>query len=177
MDEIRKITFISYLAAVAIAIYVVESFVPSPFPWLKFGFSHIITLFCILFAGVAPAFFVVVLRTVVGSLIAGKLFSPAFVLGLGGGLVATAVMATLVVGLKGRGLGVVGISVSGAWVNNLVQVLLAYGVFIRHREIFSILPVFLLFGIASGFLNGIVVYYLSRYGERALKLKTRYFSR
>lgn len=175
MDRVRHLVIISLLSGLAVVIYALESMIPTPSPWLRFGFSHIIILFTILFFGTRVAFLVFLVRTVVGSLIIGKLFSPTFILGLGGGLSAVLLMAVLLFLLKGKVLGIVGISVSGAWVNNLVQVTLAYVVFIRHEEIFLILPLFLLFAVGTGLVNGIAVFFLNSYGQRVLGLKNRYF--
>jgi heptaprenyl diphosphate synthase len=173
MGDVRRLVVIALLSAIAVVIYAVESFIPTPSPWLRFGFSHIITLFSLVFFGTGTAFTIFLIRTVVGSLLIGKLFSPTFVLGLCGGGAALASMALLLVVLKGRGLSVVGISVAGAWVNNLVQVLSAFALFIRHGEILMILPAFLLFAVATGIVNGIAVFFLERYGREVLGLAAR----
>ncbi len=174
MKDVRKLVIVALLAAMAVVIYAVESFIPSPSPWLRFGFSHIITLFSLLFFGTGTAFVIFLIRTIVGSLLIGKLFSPTFVLGLGGGASALISMSVILDLLKGKGLGVVGISVVGAWVNNLVQVLLAFALFVRHGEILLILPAFLLFAVGTGVINGVAVFFLERYGRNVLKLKERF---
>lgn len=171
----RKIVIISLLAGISVVIYALESFIPSPVPWLRYGFSHIVILFVLLFFGTREALLIFFVRTIVGSLIVGRLFSPTFFFGFGGGFFAVAVMAGLLYLLNGRGLGIVGISVSGAWVNSLVQMLIAALLFARHREIFLFLPASLIFAVATGLINGIVVYYLNGYGQRALGYKNRYF--
>ncbi len=174
MKDVRRLVVIALLSGIAVVIYAVESFIPTPSPWLRLGFSHIITLFALLFFGTSTAFLIFCIRTVVGSLIIGKLFSPTFILGFSGGALALLTMALMLDFLKGRWFSVVGISVSGAWVNNLVQVIIAYLVFIRHPDIFLILPVFGLFALGTGVVNGIAVYYLERYATVALGLKRRF---
>jgi uncharacterized membrane protein len=175
MEKERKIVTISLLAGISVVIYLIESFLPSPVPWLRYGFSHIITLFALLFFGPKEALLIFIVRTVIGSLIVGRLFSPTFFFGIGGGFVVVFFMAGLLSILDGRGLGIVGISVSGAWVNSLVQMLIAAMLFARHREIFLLLPVSLIFAVTTGLINGIVVYYLNGYGQRALGYKSKYF--
>ena len=177
MKDVKRLVVIALLSGIAVVIYAVESFIPTPSPWLRFGFSHIITLFSLLFFGTGTAVLIFLIRTVVGSLIIGKLFSPTFVLGLGGGASAVAAMSIILGMLRGRGLSVVGISVVGAWVNNLVQVLLAFILFIRHGEILLILPAFLLFAVGTGIVNGIAVFFLERYGKNVLGLEARFASR
>ena len=93
MKDVRRLVIIALLSGVAVVIYAVESFIPTPSPWLRLGFSHIITLFALLFFGAPTAFMVFCIRTFVGSLIIGKLFSPTFILGFVGGRAALAVMA------------------------------------------------------------------------------------
>ncbi|MBN1574462.1 MAG: Gx transporter family protein [Deltaproteobacteria bacterium] len=175
MERERKIVTISLLAGLSVVIYALESFIPSPVPWLRYGFSHIIILFVLLFFSYREALLIFLVRTLIGSLIVGRLFSPTFFFGLCGGFSALVVMAGLLYVLKGRGLGIVGISVSGAWVNSLVQMLIAAVLFARHREIFLFLPVSLIFAVAMGIVNGIAVYYLNGYGQKALGFKGRYF--
>jgi heptaprenyl diphosphate synthase len=170
MKDVKRLVIIAFLSGVAVVIYAVESFIPTPSPWLRLGFSHIITLFTLLFFGTSTAFMVFCIRTLVGSLIIGKLFSPTFILGFFGGGCALMVMALMLGLFKGRWFSVVGISVAGSWINNVVQVVLAYLVFIRHPDIFLILPAFGLFALGTGIVNGIAVYYLERYAVAALGL-------
>jgi heptaprenyl diphosphate synthase len=173
MKDVKRLVLIAFLSGVAVVIYAVESFIPTPSPWLRLGFSHIITLFALLFFGTSTAFMIFCIRTFVGSLIIGKLFSPTFILGFFGGSAALLVMALMLDLFKGRWFSVVGISVAGSWINNVVQVVLAYLVFIRHPDIFLILPAFGLFALGTGIVNGIAVYYLERYAVGALGLKRR----
>jgi len=175
VERERKIVTISLLAGISVVIYALESFIPSPVPWLRYGFSHIIILFALLFFGLREALLIFIVRTLVGSLIVGRLFSPTFFFGLGGGFSALLVMAGLLYTLKGRGLGIVGISVSGAWINSLVQMLIAAVLFARHREIFLFLPISLIFAVAMGLVNGIAAHYLNVYGQRSLGFNCRYF--
>jgi len=175
VERVRKIVMISLLAGIAVVIYIVESMIPTPSPWLRYGFSHIISLFTLIFYGVGVTYGIFAVRSVVGALLVGKLFSPTFIIGITGGCVGIAVMAVIVYGLRGRGLGLVGISVCGAWINSLVQVVVAFFIFIRHPEIFMILPLFLLFAVITGTVNGIAVFSLNGYGQRVLGLENRFF--
>lgn len=174
MEGERRLVSVSLLSGIAIVIYIVESMLPTPSPWLRFGFSHIIILFTLLFFGPLTAILIFLVRTFVGSLVSGRLFSPTFIFGFGGGLIATLLMIMIIYTFRGRGLGIVGISVSGAWINNLVQVYLAY-LLTGHRELFLILPVFLLFGVVTGMINGMAVFYLNIYGQNVLKLEGSFF--
>jgi heptaprenyl diphosphate synthase len=173
MKDVRRLVIIAFLSGVAVVLYAVETFIPTPSPWLRLGFSHIITLFALLFFGTSTAFMIFCIRTLVGSLIIGKLFSPTFILGFVGGAAALMAMAVMVDLFRGRWFSVVGISVAGAWINNVVQVVVAFLVFVRHSDIFLILPAFGLFALGTGIVNGIAVYYLERYASVALGLERR----
>jgi heptaprenyl diphosphate synthase len=159
MSKIRRTAFISSLVAIAVVIHNVEQFIPSPFPWLRFGFANIIALTAIAMFGLRVGLMVSVLRVFLGTILMGTFFTPAFVLGMGGGI-----GSTLVMGIAHRHFkaifSLVGISVMGAYTHNIVQLTIVYFLFIRHSEIFYVLPVLLLFGILTGILNGIAATYL-----------------
>jgi len=165
MSKIRRNAFISSLVAIAVVIHSVELFIPSPFPWLRFGFANIIALTAIALFGVRVGLMVTILRVFLGTILMGTFLTPAFVLGMGGGI-----GSTLVMGIAHRQFkaifSLVGISVMGAYTHNIVQLTIVYFLFIRHSEIFYVLPVLLLFGILTGILNGIAARYLTTHVTR-----------
>ena len=40
MKDVRRLVLIALLSGIAVVIYAAESFIPTPSPWLRFGFSH-----------------------------------------------------------------------------------------------------------------------------------------
>ena len=155
----KKAIQLSLIVAVGLVLFLFESFIPRPLPWLKPGLANIATLFTLYTFDLRCALTVTLLRILLGSLIIGSLFNPAFVLSFGGGLTATLAMAvTLKYGQKF--LSVLGVSVIGAFCHNAMQILLAYFVIIKHGELFLLLPIVLLSSIFTGFVVGLITYYL-----------------
>jgi heptaprenyl diphosphate synthase len=162
VGRIKRNAIVSSLVAISIVIHSAEMFIPSPLPWLRFGFANIIALTAIVLYGLRVGLMVTILRVFLGTILIGTFLTPAFFLGLGGGI-----GSTLVMGYAYRRLhplfSLVGISVMGAYTHNILQLTIVYLLFIRHSEVFYILPVLLLFGILAGTVNGFVTIYLTTY--------------
>ncbi len=146
---------IAWLAALAIAIHIAESVLPSPLPGVKPGLANVVTIAVLLLYGWRAAVWVSLLRVVVGSLLIGTFLTPTFVLSLTG-----AVAALVAVGL-GRwlsrgGLGPIGYCLLAAMAHMAGQFFAAYALFIPHPALFMLLPVLMsvavFFGLASGFI-------------------------
>ncbi|GBE05644.1 heptaprenyl diphosphate synthase component I [bacterium BMS3Abin10] len=155
-EKKAEIFHIALLAAYAVGLYSIETLIPRPIPWLRFGFSSIITLTTLLLYGLKAGVTVMLVRVFVGSLFAGTFLGPAFALSLGAGVSSTLVMWYTKVLCK-RLFSPIGISIMGALTHNIVQLLLAYLFFVRRFEaIVLISPVIILFGALTGAFNGIV---------------------
>jgi heptaprenyl diphosphate synthase len=165
MTKIRRNAVVSSLVAMAVVIHSLEMFIPSPSPWLRFGFANIIALTAIALFGLRVGLMVTILRVFLGTILMGTFLTPAFVLGMGGGIGSTLVMGIAHGKFKGF-FSLVGISVMGAYTHNIVQLAIVYLLFIRHSEVFYVLPVLLLFGILTGILNGIAATYLTTHLAR-----------
>ena len=154
MERLRYKVYLSLLASLAIVVNVLEAAVPTPFPWLKFGFANIITLTAIALFGLKAGMTITLLRVFVGTLLMGTFLTPSFFLAISGG-----VASTLVLGLTYKYLSnyfsLIGISIMGAYTHIIVQILVAYFVLIKHFQIFLLLPLFLIFSIFAGLLSGL----------------------
>lgn len=82
----KKITYMALLTALALIIFVLESYipVPVPIPGVKLGLANIITLYALWTLRPREAFFILITRIVLGSIFAGQLMSLLY--SLGGGL-------------------------------------------------------------------------------------------
>ncbi len=144
-----RTTTLALFIAMAVALHWVESFLPSPLPFLRLGLANILTL-CALYLFGGPAALVVTLsRVVIGCLMAGSLFTPAFFFALGGGLASALVMWALPKGVFSP----IGVSIAGACAHMATQLLLA-AFLIRHVSLLKVLPLFLLVSVITGILNG-----------------------
>ena len=154
-----KLARLSLLVGVGLILFLFESLIPRPLPWLKPGLAHIATLLAIYMMGLNEAIVVVVIRVLVGSLLLGSLFNPAFVLSLGGGLAATFVMG-LTHRYFSRIFSIFGISILGAVVHNLTQLLLVQILIVHRMEIFYLAPVMILSSLFTGFIVAFVSFLL-----------------
>jgi heptaprenyl diphosphate synthase len=109
--------------------------------------------------GIQALWIVSISRILIGSLLLGSLFSPGFLLSLGGGIFANILMS-LGYKLWQNKIGPIGVSVLGALGHVTGQLLIAWLVVIRHPSIWMLLPFFLLFALISGIINGLAADYL-----------------
>jgi heptaprenyl diphosphate synthase len=154
LERVRRRVFLALFIALAVALHTFEALLPNPLPWFRLGLANILALTALFIYGVRELWIVSVARILVGSLILGNLFSPAFLLSLSGGLLATLLMATGYRLWPGK-IGPVGVSVLGALGHAGGQLLIAWLLIIRHPSIWLMLPFFLLFSLISGIVNGL----------------------
>ncbi|MEW6586903.1 MAG: Gx transporter family protein, partial [Nitrospirota bacterium] len=147
---------IALLSAYALALHGLESFLPSPVPWLRLGLANIVTVITLLLYGVRAAMTVTLIRVVLASILNGTFLGPAFVLSLGGGVVSTLSMG-VVASVTPRLFSAFGLSIIGALFHNSAQIVLAYYLFIgRIEPLLFITPPIILLGTMTGAVNGLV---------------------
>ena len=166
VERLRYKVYLSLLASLAIVIHALETAIPTPFPWLKFGLSNIVTLTAIVIFGLRAGLFVTALRILVGSVIMGSFLTPAFFLSASGGL-ASALVLALAYKCRGRVFSIIGVSVIGAYAHTITQIVVAYLLLIRHYQVFLLLPLFLTFSLFSGIISGLGAFFLIRLLEDA----------
>jgi len=146
---------IALLSAYAVGLHSIEALIPTPVPWLRLGLANIITLVTLYLYGLKGGMTVTLTRVFIRSLLAGTFLGPAFIMSLGGGVVSTFAMWALISIFK-KLLSPVSISIFGAIAHNIVQLFLAYFLFVKQIEaILLVSPVILFFGIITGVFNGI----------------------
>lgn len=147
---------IALLSAYAVGLHSIETLIPAPVPWLRFGFANIITLTTLILYGLKAGMTVTLIRVFIGSLFAGTFLGPAFALSLGGGLSSTLVM-WFAKAVSGRLFSPVGLSLLGALAHNVAQLFLAYLFFVRRVEaILFISPIIIFAGMVTGTINGVI---------------------
>ncbi|GBE03251.1 heptaprenyl diphosphate synthase component I [bacterium BMS3Abin09] len=158
IDEKRRseAIHIALLSAYAVGLHSIEAFIPTPVPWLRLGLANIITLLTLYLYGLRAGMIVTLTRVIVRSLIAGTFLGPAFVMSIGGGVASTLVMWAMYSVFR-RQMNIVILSVFGALTHNIVQLFLAYFLFVRRIEaILIVSPIILFFGVITGIFNGII---------------------
>lgn len=159
LEQVRRRVLLALFVALAVALHTVEVLLPNPVPWFRIGLANILALTALFSYGIEALWIVSISRIVIGSLLLGSLFSPGFLLSMGGGLVATTLMSLSFRLWQGK-IGPVGVSVVGALGHVTGQLLIAWLVVIRHPSIWMLLPFFLLFAMISGIINGLAADYL-----------------
>ena len=150
-DDIR----ITWLAALATSIHLLESSLPSLLPGIKPGFANIITIIVLLRFNWHAAIWVSLLRVLAGSLLLGTFLSPTFMLSLTGAICSLLAMG-LALHLPGKGFSAIGLSIVAALAHISGQFLLAYVWFIPHQGLWNILPLLLIMALILGIINGII---------------------
>ncbi len=146
-----KLTKTALLSALAILFGYIESLLPpiSPVPGIKLGLSNIVILFALLCLDRKSAFFIMLVKVCVSSL----LFSGINVLfySLGGGILSLITMITL----QRFNLSTIGISIAGAVFHNIGQLLVA-SVMLGTTSVFYYFSVLLVSALIVGSLTGTV---------------------
>ncbi len=136
----------------ALLLSYVESLIPvlQPLPGVKAGLANVVTVFLLYRTRALYAGIVLALRIALTALLFGTLFS--FFFSLAGGVVSFVVMLLL----KKTGLfRASGVSISGGVAHNLAQLVIA-GFLIGWKEIYSLLPLLLVSGVAAGLVIGLI---------------------
>lgn len=143
------------LAAIAVALQMLETAIPTPLPGVKPGLANIVTLITLLVLGWRAALWVTLLRIVASGLLLGTLLSPTFWLSLTGALSALLVLAPLRP-LYPHFLSPLGLAVPAAMAHTVGQFLFAWTIIIPHPQLIWVLPPLLLSGLLTGILTGII---------------------
>lgn len=152
MKKSKRIALISLCIALAFTLSFLESLIPINLgiPGVKIGLANLVVLAALYMLPKRDAFFISMVRI----LISGLIFSGAFSLlySFTGGILSFAVM---MIAQKNKHLSIIGVSVLGAAVHNVGQIIVAALVMQTYRIVYY-LPVLLLSGAASGILVGLI---------------------
>jgi heptaprenyl diphosphate synthase len=158
--NVRKVSFLGVLVALALALHLLEAQVPSPLPWVRPGLANVMTLIAVLTSGWRAGLLVAVLRVGIGSLLLGGFLGPAFALSLSGAIASTLVMALMARGAW-RLWSPLAVSAAGAVAHGSAQVLVLTGILLQVADLPWLLPWVLapslVSGIATGLLANIVL--------------------
>ena len=161
IETTRKDHIIAWLAALAIAIHLIESAIPAPLPGVKPGLANVVTLIALLMWGWRVAVWVSLLRVLVGSLMLGTFLTPTFMLSLSGAcssLLALACLQVLSRNIPAIAMGAIGYSVAAALAHMVGQFYAAYWLFIPHKGLFQLLPLLLTMALIFGMVSGVIAY-------------------
>jgi len=148
----RQMDIVAILAALSLFLSILEYIIPKPIPFLKIGFANLPLLIGLRL--VSPSWFLLLVLTkiVAQGIISGSLLSYVILFSIGGSVCSGAVMLALHLLFKQR-ITLIGISIMGALVSNIAQIVLArYIVF--GEAVWLLAPPFLFVGIISSIILG-----------------------
>jgi len=150
----QRMVFISLLIAVAIVLSYFERFIPLPWniPGMKLGLANVITLSAMYYFLKRDVFTIVIIRIILTSLIIGSIMS--FFYSLAGGILSFIGMAILYQWFR-KNLSPIGISIVGAILHNVGQLMVLSVVSNRVTIALSYAPIIMIAGIATGIFVGI----------------------
>ena len=159
MKDIRNITNIALLTAMALAISLLEHMIPLPvpIPGAKLGFSNMIILITLFMYGFKSALIVGVLKSFLLMLITGSV--SAFFYSIAGAILSSIAMAISLKYLS-KISSFIGISEIGAFFHNLGQILVAM-VFMGNVKMIIYFPALVIMGVFTSFFVGLSVNYVT----------------
>ena len=159
MHNTRRMVLLALLIAMASVLHVVESWLPLPLPvpGIKLGLANIVSLIVIVTFGWRDAIYVAIVRVFLASLFGGIFFGPAFAMSLSGAIGSTVAMAYVYhTGILTFPL--VGISIIGATVHNVVQIAVA-ALLVSSMTLLWYLPYLIIMALPTGLATGITTMY------------------
>jgi heptaprenyl diphosphate synthase len=143
------------LAAIGIALSLLETAIPSPLPGVKPGLANIVTLIALQQLGWRAAAWVSLLRIVGAGILLGSLFTPGFWLSLAGGT-GSLLMLGLANRLPGRYFSLLSHSMLAGMAHLAGQLLLARLWLIPHHGVWLLLPPLMLSSLLASVATGLL---------------------
>ncbi|MGL4982212.1 MAG: Gx transporter family protein [Treponemataceae bacterium] len=159
------------LGALCFLFSAIEFIIPKPLPFFRLGLANLplligLELLCL------PEFFLLVLIKIIGqNLLSGTIFSYVFLLSAGGTLASAMVMLCLIELKKKKLISFIGVSVMGAFVSNMLQILLATQ--FLGSSAWLIAPVFIILGLVTSIFLGLFANIFSKHSVWIKKLQTK----
>jgi len=159
MKKIDPVT-LAFFTAFAITIYVLETLIPKPLPFLKLGLANVVVLLLLWKENHLAAFIVIISKSILGGIFTATLISPMTLISLGASLSAFTAMF-LAIKLK-SGLSLPGTSILGATIHNLAQLAIVNWLLLHSNAAMKLLPLMLILGLVTGLITGYLATILSQ---------------
>lgn len=151
--NVHRLALLGVLAAAAVVIAIVESFIPSiGVPGVKLGLANIVILVILYELGVLEAIEVNLLRVLVVGLVRGTFLSFGFLMSLTGAVLSLGIMILFYLLVKK--FSIIGVSVIGSLFHVFGQILIAM-IYLGTTYVVFYLPIIALSAIITGVLVGI----------------------
>ncbi len=153
--KIRKLVFLAIMVSASVVLSIVESLISATLfiiPGVKLGLANIVTLVLFYIYSDRDAFVVVIIRIFLVGLIYSGLFQPTFWMSLSGGVLA---FATMMILKRIPGLSIMSVSVGGALMHMVGQIIMAI-IVLNTETLIYYLPYMMLISVPTGIFTGIV---------------------
>jgi len=151
----EKILILAAYSIMAVLLFVVESIIPKPLPFIRIGLANVFILLILVQIDFFSALVVTMTKVIIGNLFSGLLFTPLILFSLLSSIISLLVMYAF---YRSRiPFSLIGVSIAGAISHLLTQLVLGYFIFIHSSRIFALLPIVLLIGLISGLITGVLV--------------------
>ena len=159
--DTQKMVRLSLLVSLATVLSILENQLPIPRPpWFKLGLANVITLLALIMYDTRAAVTVACIRSLLAGIF-GTL--PMLAFSFPAALTSSLSMGVLH-RVSGKRLSIIGLSVSGAVVHNLTQLLVAYVMFSFNRSItLALAAILVLAAVGAGIVTGLIARYLIRH--------------
>lgn len=160
--DIRKLTRVSVLCALALIIFMVENLFPPIFafaPGSKLGLSGMIVTLTIILYGEKSAAAVLLVKCVLGSFFSGNVFMLYY--SLPAGIVSLIAGSLLIRFFMGK-ISVITVSVISALLHNVMQIIMA-ALLLQNVHLLYYIMLMSVAGCAAGAVTGTALYFLIRY--------------
>jgi len=157
--NLKRLTIISMLLAMAIVLNYLESFIPVFVPGVKLGLANVIILIMLYEFKWYEALAVDILRILIVSLIRGTILSPAFFMALSGGMLSYLIMLLF---SRIKIFSKIGVSVLGSLSHATGQIVIAI-ILLDSFDLVYYLPFIAILSVGTGIISGIITsLYLKR---------------
>ncbi|MDR1568723.1 MAG: Gx transporter family protein [Streptococcaceae bacterium] len=176
MNHLKIILYTSILAAIAVAISVVEGFLPPLFaaaPGAKLGLANLVTVVCLFTLPTKNTIQMLATRLLVTTLLLGT--ASTFMYSFAGSLLSFIAMLAIKQ-LGSRRVSVVGISTVGGFFHNVGQLVVA-SLIAKSWAIMLYLPALAILGVLAGIFNGIAGNFLLTRVKQLQKMNLMYHNK
>lgn len=161
----NRIATLAILTGISICMFAFESFLPKPLPFLRLGLANLIVLLLLINKHSIEAAIVTLGKVCIGGFITGMFFSPANLLSFAGSITSFFVMFAAI--QLPVNFSCVGISIIGAVIHNLAQLVCVRWIIIQDNSVFRFFPLMVILGILTGGFIG----YLTALIQKKLLIK------
>ncbi|MGL5088367.1 MAG: Gx transporter family protein [Cetobacterium sp.] len=157
--EFKRKRYLTAFVLLALYLSLIETLIPKPFPWMKLGLANIASIIALEKFDEKMALEILLLRILIQGMMLGTLFSPSFIISLISGGAST--LLTILLFRYRKNLSLIAICISGAFIHNLVQLVVVYFLLFRNisiisKSIFIFIWGFLFMGCISGVITGYI---------------------